>query len=469
MQDAEPDDGPEDGTAPLLDALTDDPQAVANELIDRVRVWADGFFSTSTLWELVAIAGALALAWIVTRPVLARVRARMDDPVARPAFKTRFDAALLRVLWPVATVAFLWTALLVFRAVGLPVDLLRVAASLLNAWIVVRIVAGLASGPSASVIAVTAWVLAALYITRLLGPIVRQLQRVDFPLGGDRVSLWEIIAGGVLAVVAIWIGRAVGSAAQAQINQSKALNPSIAGILGQVAKAVILIVAFLFAINAVGIPLAGLAIFSGALGVGIGFGLRTIFENFASGIIILLERSVKVGDFIELASGTTGLVREINVRSTLVTTNDNVDILVPNSEFASAQVINWTLREAGRRQRIRFGVAYGSDKALVRQAGLEAAAEVAWTDTRAAKAPQVWLTGFGDSALDFELVVWLIDDAVKKPAKVSSDYYWALHTALEKYGIEIPFPQTDLHVRQGEALTVKVQRDEGVSRLAADQ
>ena len=212
----------------------------------------------------------------------------------------------------------------------------------------------------------------------------------------------------------------------------------------------------MFAIRAVGIPLTGLAIFSGALGVGIGFGLQTIFSNFASGVILLLERSVRVGDFIELANGTTGLVREINVRSTLVTTNDNVDILVPNEEFAKNQVINWTLREAGRRLRVPFGVAYGTDKDLVRRAGLEAAGEVAWTDAREGKGAQVWLTGFGDSALDFALVVWLVDDAVKKPARVSADYYWALHSALERHGIEIPFPQTDLHVRGGEALAVRM-------------
>ena len=450
---------PEPEDAPLLEALTTDPQGFAAAAAARLRAFADGVLSYDTLWELAAVATALALAWLVTRPVIARVRARMDDPIKRSEVRERLDAALPRILWPVAAVAFLWLTLLVFRALGMPTDLLRIAASLLNAWIIVRIVAGLASGPSATAIAITAWGVAALYITRLLGPVSRALQGVEFQIGAERVDLWAVLTGILAAIVAIWIGRAVGSAVQSQINASKALNPSIAGILGQVAKAVILIVAFLFAIRAVGIPLTGLAIFSGALGVGIGFGLQTIFSNFASGIIILLERSVKVGDFIELANGTTGLVREINIRSTLVTTNDNVDILVPNEEFAKSQLINWTLREAGRRLRVPFGVAYGTDKELVRKAGLEAAAAVAWTDTRAGKAPQVWLSGFGDSALDFELVVWLVDDAVKKPARVQADYYWALHTALETYGIEIPFPQTDLHVRDGAPLSVRIERD----------
>ena len=451
--------GDEARDAPLITAL-EDPSALASDLAERAQGALAAALSWSTLWQLGAVAGALALGWLVSRPLLRRARARMDGAGERGAFRQRIDAAMPRILWPAATVVFLWIALLAFRAFGISPYLLRVAAGLLNAWIVARVVAGLASGASATTIAVTAWTLAALYITRLLGPVTDAMRGVAIPIGGSTVTLLAIVSGALLAIVALWIGRALGTAAQAQIQGSKSLNPSIAGLLGQVAKAAILIVAFLFAIRAVGIPLTGLAIFSGALGVGIGFGLQTIFSNFASGVIILLERSVKVGDFIELASGTTGLVREINVRSTLVTTNDNVDILVPNEEFAKSQVINWTLREAGRRLRVPFGVAYGSDKELVRRAGLEAADAVDWTDRRKNKAPQVWLTGFGDSALDFELVVWLIDDAVKKPAKVSADYYWALHTALEKYGIEIPFPQTDLHVRGGDPLRVRIEAED---------
>ena len=133
--------------------------------------------------------------------------------------------------------------------------------------------------------------------------------------------------------------------------------------------------AIVIAMSTLGINLTALTVFGGALGVGIGFGLQSIFSNFISGIIILFERSVKVGDFIELQSGVTGLVKEINIRSTLITTNDNVDILVPNEEFIKAQVTNWTLRDARRRMRIGFGVAYGTDKELVKKAALEAGAQ----------------------------------------------------------------------------------------------
>jgi small-conductance mechanosensitive channel len=141
-------------------------------------------------------------------------------------------------------------------------------------------------------------------------------------------------------------------------------------------------------------------------------------------------------------------VREINFRSTVITTNDNVDIVVPNSAFVQGHVMNWTMRDANRRVHVPFGVAYGSDKELVRKAALEAAAAVGHTlaDDEKRK-PQVWLVAFGDSSLNFELVVWLSQEAVKRPGVVKADYLWAIETALGRHGIEIPFPQRDLHIR----------------------
>ena len=262
-----------------------------------------------------------------------------------------------------------------------------------------------------------------------------------------------------MAGIALWIGRIAGDAAQTQLKGSKSLTPSMAGLLGQVVKIAFMIISVMIALNAVGVNLTALTVFSGALGVGVGFGLQAILSNFMSGIIILFEKSVKVGDFIELESGLNGAVKEINIRSTLVTTNDNVDILVPNEEFIKCRLTNWTLKETARRLRVSFGVAYGSDKELVRKAGLEAAAAVDWTlDDGIRPAPQVWLVGFGDSSLDFQLVVWLKDDAVSRPAKVQADYNWALHTALEKYDLEIPFPQRDINFRSSSPVRVQIEK-----------
>ena len=217
--------------------------------------------------------------------------------------------------------------------------------------------------------------------------------------------------------------------------------------LGRVLHYIILVVGFMFAVSAIGVDVSKLALLASALGIGIGLGLQSIVNNFVSGLVILFERSLKVGDFIELSSGLVGEVLEINMRSTLIRTNDNVDILVPNAELIGNAVTNWTLEESVRRFRISFGVAYGSDKSMVKQAALEAAASVPYTLKDPNREPVVWMASFGDSSLNFVLGVWVSPEQVKRPTALQSDYLWAIDDALRKYNIEIPFPQRDVHIR----------------------
>jgi small-conductance mechanosensitive channel len=212
----------------------------------------------------------------------------------------------------------------------------------------------------------------------------------------------------------------------------------------------IVVVAMLIALSSIGLDFSNLAIVAGALGVGIGFGLQSIVSNFVSGLIILFEHSLRVGDYIELDTGLTGTVKAINVRSTLINTNDNIDIVVPNSEFVTTRLTNWTLGERTLRVRIPFGVAYGSDKALVKKAALEAAGKVSYTLTNMkGREPDVWLVNFGDSSLDFLLLVWVNRQGAKRPTRTRAAYLWELETKLREYGIEIPFPQRDLNFRRG--------------------
>ena len=218
--------------------------------------------------------------------------------------------------------------------------------------------------------------------------------------------------------------------------------------LSRLVQYVLLLVGVLIGLDHAGIPVSKLTVFAGAIGVGLGFGLQAIFSNFVSGLILLFDRSLKVGDFVELESGARGEVRDIKIRATRIATNDNIDILVPNSEFVTGKVTNWTLYDGSRRVRIPFGVGYGSDKDTVRAAALEAAAEVPFTLAQdGPRAPQVWLVEFGDNSLNFELVVWLTAEATKRPGAVKAAYLWALHSALVRHAIEIPFPQRDLHLR----------------------
>ena len=433
-------------------------QGVLTSLQESLSRLGDEVISYESLWQFLAIVAAGIVGFLLARVPMARLK-KLAAGRERPDILFHAAVSSARIVWPVISVILLWIVIPVFQQFALRTEILRVAASLLNAWIIVRLItSNIRDGWVANTLTLLAWSIAALYILRLLRPVTESLNSTIVDFAGIRFSLLRLLTSLFVAAVALWLGRIAGDAVQAQLRSSKKLTPSMAGLLGQVLKIAFIVIAIVIALQVVGVNLTALTVLSGTLGIGIGFGLQAVFSNFVSGLIILIEKSVKVGDFIELQSGVTGLVREINIRSTLVTTNDNVDILVPNEEFIKAQVINWTLREARRRLRVPFGVAYGSDKEIVRKAGLEAADEIEWTLKGVpGRTPQVWLTKFGDSALEFELVVWLTDAAVPRPARVIADYNWALHTALQKYELEIPFPQRDLHLKSATGLNVTVE------------
>ena len=210
---------------------------------------------------------------------------------------------------------------------------------------------------------------------------------------------------------------------------------------------IVWIVGTVIGLNAMGFNLTSLAFLGGAIGVGIGFGLQNIFQNFISGIIILVEKTLKVGDYVEIESGVRGTVVEIGMRYTRVSTNDDVDVLVPNSEFINKPVTNWTYYSRNRRLGVPFGVAYGSDKNAVREAAVAAVKRVDGLIIDDEHPIGVLLRKFGDSSLDFEVRVWVGPDMITRPGGTSSRILWALEEELTKRGIEIPFPQRDLNLR----------------------
>ena len=209
----------------------------------------------------------------------------------------------------------------------------------------------------------------------------------------------------------------------------------------------IVVTGVMFGLSAAGLNLSSLTLFAGAIGIGLGLGLQGVVKEFVSGLFVIFDGMVSVGDYVEL-EGTRGIIVEIGPRASRIRNNDNIDVVVPNSKLIEGTVTNWTLKGDTRRIHIPFGVAYGSDRAAVRDAVLAAARASPFTlpETETRKS-QVWLTGFGDSSLNFELLVWPTLDAVKRPAAMHAAYTWAIADALDAAGIEIPFPQTDLHVR----------------------
>ena len=269
-----------------------------------------------------------------------------------------------------------------------------------------------------------------------------------FEINETPVTALGLLRVVLILTITLWLSRIIRRTIQRVGERRGGLNQSSLYTFGRLVHYLLLTIGIIIGLSSIGIDFTKFALFASALGVGIGFGLQTLISNFVAGLIILFEKSLKVGDFVELESGVTGEVREINMRSTLITTNDNIDILVPNSEFVGGRVINWTLREVYRRLHVPFGVAYGTDKELVKKAVLEAAENVPWTLKKGkSRQPQVWFVEFGDSSLNFELVIWLTPEAVKRPGSVTAAYLWEIESKLKEYAIEIPFPQRDLHVR----------------------
>ena len=271
-----------------------------------------------------------------------------------------------------------------------------------------------------------------------------------FHVGETPVTGQDIFRVLIILIVAYLLSRGIRYALMRASERDTSGNQATLYTLGRLSHYTIIIIALFVALSSIGLDFSNLALVAGALSVGIGFGLQSIVSNFVSGLIILFEHTLRVGDYIELDTGLTGTVKAINVRSTLINTNDNIDIVVPNSEFVTARLTNWTLGERVLRVRIPFGVAYGSDKETVRKAGIEAAEEVAYTLTHIKRRrPDVWLVDFGDSSLNFLLTVWVNREGARRPTRTRAAYLWALETKLTEYGIEIPFPQRDLNLRSG--------------------
>lgn len=278
-------------------------------------------------------------------------------------------------------------------------------------------------------------------------------------VGNTSISASSLLKLIVFVVLAFWVSR-IARLGLTRVLKARSVQQSTIYAIDRLAHYLILVVGLVLGLSAVGFDFTSFALVAGALGLGIGLGVQPLVVNFFAGLILLVDRSLKVGDYVELESGVRGTVRRINMRYTIVTSNDNVDVLVPNSEFVAMRVVNWTHDEEAARIHIPFGVAYGTDKERVKRAALEAAdsvpQEMAYLSDRP---PQVWFVGFGESSLDFELLVWLGATNVRRPAAVQAAYLWELHTALYKHEIEIPFPQRDLHVRTVFGLKEGAARD----------
>jgi small-conductance mechanosensitive channel len=265
------------------------------------------------------------------------------------------------------------------------------------------------------------------------------------PLPGISLTLVQIFLLVALLLGVFWISARSKSFLFNRFLVNSGLDRSLQYAIAQIVSNIVLVVGVFIVLDNAGIHLGTLTVFAGAVGVGIGFGLQNIASNFISGLVILAERPITIGDRVEVA-GVAGQVQQIRARSTVILTNDNITMIVPNTKFIDSPVTNWTYGDPRVRFRIPIGVAYGSDLEKVRNALLEVARE----DSHVLPQPEptVFLETFGGSSINLELVVWSKEMSYR-PRRFRSDLNFAIAQKLREAGIEIPGPQRDLHFRDG--------------------
>ena len=270
-----------------------------------------------------------------------------------------------------------------------------------------------------------------------------------FYVGQQPVSALGILRFFAIIVISYWLSRFVVKGLNQFAKSRQGVRRAVIYRINRLFQYLILTIGLIVALVFLGFDMSNLILLAGALGVGLGFGLQSIFNNFISGIIILFQSQLKVGDYIELESGLRGEIREINVRSTVLMTNDGLEVLIPNSELINTKVINWTLRDPYRRLRINFGVAYETDIDKMKEFIIEAAKKVPHTLMKIGiPEPVVHLVKFGESSIDFELFVWVNERSTRRMTRTKSAYLWAIHAALRKNGVQIPYPRRDLHFKE---------------------
>lgn len=276
-------------------------------------------------------------------------------------------------------------------------------------------------------------------------------EALTFTAGEYKISVYALLKGCMTVAIIFWITAVISEVAEKRIGKIKKIRAANRSLILKIIQIAIYFVAFLFALDVVGIDLMTLTVFSGALGIGLGFGLQKIASNFISGIILLLEKSIEQDDLVELADGTFGFIRESSARYTLIETFDSKEILVPNEDLITSRVTNWTYSNSKGRTEVAIGVSYGSDLEKVHELILEAAKE--HPSCIEEPVPKCYLRNFGDSSVDFILHFW-VGDVTKGRWEPHSDVMFSIWRKFKENGIEIPFPQRDLHLKTPDMIKV---------------
>jgi small-conductance mechanosensitive channel len=323
--------------------------------------------------------------------------------------------------------------------------LLSVAANLAFAWLIICLVTSVIRNSFiVRLVSLSAWLVAALSILGQLGPTLEALDSVSIVLGGLRLTPLLLIKLGVLLILALWLTNIASNFAESRITRSGDLTPSIQVLLIKMIRLGLMIFAVAVVMSAVGINLSALAIFSGAAGVGIGFGLQKIVANFISGIILLADKSVKPGDLVTIGD-STGRINEMKTRYISVAAGDGREFLIPNEDLVTQKVTNWTYTDKNTLVKVNFGTNYDADPRLVCKLAIDVAA--AAPRAIKGKPPNCILVEFTEAGMKFALTFWIADpDGMDN---VKSEVMLSLWEAFKREGIRVPYPVREIRIRGG--------------------
>lgn len=401
--------------------------------------------------QLTVIATAMVVAGFIYRPADRRLSARLD----RNGLKQPGEVALRlarRLVFPLSAFLVVLLGLFIFQLTGYPEGLLEIAAQLLVALIVIRMLVyglrvGFAQGPALKawekVISTTVWSVVALHLVGWLQPVIDGMDALAINVGDSHISLLMAVKLVLLSALYLLLAFWVSGIVEQRMRTSRHINASMRVGLSKVVKFVLVTMAILLALTEAGLNLASLAVFGGALGVGIGFGLQKIVSNFISGFILLGDRSIRPGDVITVGDNF-GWVKELRARYIVVRNRDGVETLIPNENLVTTDVINWSYSDRKVRVRIPVQISYGDDP----EEGMAIMLEAGKSHPRTLQdpAPVVRLMEFADSGIALELRAWMTDPQ-EGVGNIRSDINLAIWHGFKEAGITIPFPQRDVNLR----------------------
>ena len=422
-------------------------EARLTQVISWVQANILGF---STLLQFVVVAAAFVIAWIAAE----HFRAWLERDWKFPWYEQycRLVARTLAPLsLPVIWLALQWFSVFAAENADWSHHLITIVVSLLTAWVIIRLgTALIRSSQWSRAVAVAAWTIAALSITGLLDPTTSVLDSMALQLGEVRISILGVIKAGITLAVLLWLAGTMSGLMERRLSSMPGVSP-VAGVLfGKVFRIVLVTIAVLVGLDSVGIDLTAFAVFSGAIGLGIGFGLQKVFPNLIRGMILLMDRSVKPGDVVAVGN-SFGWINALRARYVSVITRDGTEHLIPNEELISRRVENWSHTHQLVRLRMPIGIDYSADIHKAMELAVEAVGEVgrALDDPK----PVCRLMGFGDNSVNLELRVW-IKDPQHGIANITSDVLLRIWDLFAKNDINFPFPQRDLHIKSVVPFTV---------------